>query len=107
MNSKRALFAWSWTKAKSIGAAARDLDLTETALREWVKRAHADRTHGRTGLTTAEREELARLRKQVRVLEEERDIVKNQSRAVACPTCAAETPRGTLAGPALWPSAFW
>jgi hypothetical protein len=50
---------------------------------------------------------LARLRKQVRVLEEERDIVKNQSRAVACPTCAAETPRGTLAGPALWPSAFW
>ena len=63
-------------EGKSIGAAARDLDLTETALREWVKRARADRTHGRTGLTTAEREELARLRKQVRVLEEERDILK-------------------------------
>ena len=55
---------------------ARDLDLTETALREWVKRARADRTHGRTGLTTAEREELARLRKENRILQEERDILK-------------------------------
>ena len=34
---------------KSVGAVARDLDLTETALREWVKRARADRTKGRTG----------------------------------------------------------
>ena len=39
---------------------ARDLDLTETALREWVNRARADRTGGKTGLTTTEREELAR-----------------------------------------------
>ena len=37
-------------EGKSVGAAARDLDLTETALREWVKRAQADRTKGRTGL---------------------------------------------------------
>ena len=48
----------------------------ETALREWVKRARADRTHGKTGLTTAEREELARLRKEVRILREEREILK-------------------------------
>src|SRR6185295_643716 len=61
---------------KTVGAVARDLDLTETALREWVKRARADRTHGRTGLTTAEREELARLRKEVRTLAEEREILK-------------------------------
>ena len=40
-------------EGKSVGAVARDLDLTETALREWVKRAQADRTKGRTGLTTA------------------------------------------------------
>ena len=63
-------------EGKTVGAAARDLDLTETALREWVKRARADRTHGRTGLTTAEREELTRLRKEVRVLAEEREILK-------------------------------
>ena len=55
---------------------ARDLDLTETALREWVKRARADRTHGRTGLTTMEREELARLRKENRELRTEREILK-------------------------------
>lgn len=63
-------------EGKTVGAAARDLDLTETALRDWVKRARADRTHGRTGLTTAEREELARLRKESRILQEERDIPK-------------------------------
>jgi transposase len=63
-------------EGKTVGAAARDLDLTETALREWVKRAHADRTNGRTGLTTAEREELARLRKENRILREEREILK-------------------------------
>ena len=45
-------------------------------MREWVKRARADRTHGRTGLTSAEREELTRLRKEVRILAEEREILK-------------------------------
>ena len=63
-------------EGQSVGAVARDLDLTETALREWVKRARADRTKGRTGLTTAEREELARLRKENRILQEEREILK-------------------------------
>jgi hypothetical protein len=36
------------------------MDLTETAVRELVKRARADRTHSRTGLTTAERDEKPR-----------------------------------------------
>ena len=60
----------------SVGSVARDLDLTETALREWVNRTRADRTKGKTGLTTAEREELARLRKEVRILREEREILR-------------------------------
>ncbi len=64
-------------EGKSVGAVGRDLALTETALREWVKRAQADRTKGRTGLTTAEREELARLRKENRQLRLEREILKN------------------------------
>jgi transposase len=63
-------------EGKPVTAVAHDLDLTETALREWVKRARADRTHGRTGLTTAEREELARLRKENRELRTEREILK-------------------------------
>jgi transposase len=63
-------------EGKTVGAAARDLDLTETALREWVRRAQADRSKGRTGLTLAEREELARLRKEVRELRTEREIFK-------------------------------
>ena len=41
-----------------------------------MKRARADRTHGKTSLTTAEREELARLRKENRILREEREILK-------------------------------
>jgi transposase len=52
------------------------LDLTVSALRNWVERARADRTKGRTGLTTAEREELSTLRKKVRELQMERDILK-------------------------------
>jgi transposase len=72
-------------EGKSVAAVARDLDLTETAVREWVKRAQADRTHGRTGLTTAEREELARLRKENRELWTEREILKKFSWATAHP----------------------
>jgi transposase len=61
---------------KSIPSVARDLDLTESTLRTWVERARANRTHGRTGLTTAEREELAQLRKENRELRTEREILK-------------------------------
>ena len=64
-------------EGKSVGAVARDLDLTETALRTWVHRARVNRTRGRTGLTTAEREELAQLRTENRQLRLEREILKN------------------------------
>ena len=60
----------------TASSVARDLDLTESNLRVWVDRARADRTHGKTGLTTAEREELARLRRENRILQEEREILK-------------------------------
>ena len=63
-------------EGKSVTAVARELDLVPSALGHWVKQAQADRTKGRTGLTTAEREELARLRKENRILAEERDILK-------------------------------
>ena len=63
-------------EGRTVGAVARELDLTASALRQWVERARADRTGGKSGLTTAEREELARLRKELRIVQEERDILK-------------------------------
>ena len=64
-------------EGQTVGRVSRDLDLTESALRNWVDRARADRTQGRTGLTTEEREELRRLRKENRRLRVERDVLKN------------------------------
>ncbi len=62
---------------RSVGQVAKDLDLTETALREWVRRADIDAGNGPPGaLTTAEREELSRLRRENKRLQMERDILK-------------------------------
>ncbi len=62
---------------KSIGAVAKELDLTETAVRAWVHQAEVDAGRGPAGaLTTAESEELSQLRKRVKTLEMEREILK-------------------------------
>ena len=62
---------------KSVGTVCRELDLTETAVRRWLKQAEVDSGLGPTGaLTTAEREELSELRKKVRTLEMAREILK-------------------------------
>ena len=62
---------------RSIPQVARDLDLTETAVREWVKQAKVDRGDGPPdALTSSEREELRRLRREVRQLREDRAILK-------------------------------
>ena len=62
---------------KGIPEVARDLDLTESALRLWVHQAKVDRGQGKPGeLTTVEREELQRLRREVKDLRIEREILK-------------------------------
>lgn len=63
---------------RSISQIARELDLTEAALREWVKRAEIDAAGPMPGgpLTSQEREELQRLRRQVKTLAMEREILK-------------------------------
>jgi transposase len=62
---------------KSIAMVARELDLTETALRCWVQQAEVEVGRGRDGvLTTDERTELVQLRREVRTLRMERDILK-------------------------------
>jgi transposase len=63
------------TSGKSVGQICRELDLTETAVRRWLAQAEIDDGR-REGLTTAEREELTKLRRENRVLREERDILK-------------------------------
>jgi len=62
---------------RSVGQVARDFDLTETAVREWVKQAERDagaRVDG--GLTSAERQELIELRRECRRLREDVEILK-------------------------------
>lgn len=62
---------------KTPAQVAKELDLTETALREWVKRADADAGVGTPGvLTTEERQELSRLRRENKTLRMEREILK-------------------------------
>lgn len=64
---------------RNVSQVSKEYDLGETAVRRWVRQAEID--HGaRPGVTSAEAEELARLRKQLREVTEERDILK---RAVA------------------------
>jgi len=60
---------------RTIGQVARDFDLTETAVRSWVRQAEID-TGEREGLTTEERQELTKLRRENRRLQEDVEILK-------------------------------
>jgi transposase len=62
---------------RSVGQVARDFDLTETAVREWVKQAERDEgTRDDGGLTSEERKEIAELRRENRRLREDVEILK-------------------------------
>jgi transposase len=62
---------------KSVSTVARELDLTETALRRWVVQAEIDAGRSSSGvLTTDERAELTQLRRENKTLRMERDILK-------------------------------
>jgi transposase len=62
---------------KSIAQVCRELDLTETAVRRWVAQSEVDAGRGATGVVTSEeREELRRLRRENTQLRMERDILK-------------------------------
>src|SRR4051794_36376263 len=65
------------TGGKTFAEVTEEFDLTETALREWVRRAEADAGKGPPdALTTSERAELVDLRKRLKRAEMERDILK-------------------------------
>ena len=61
---------------RSIAEIARDLSIAESCLRNWVKRDELDRGLRDDGLTTAEREELKRLRRENSRLRQEKEILR-------------------------------
>jgi transposase len=70
------------TSGKGIPQLAQDLGVSEQALRGWLKRTEIDAGRGQPGeLTSAEREELRRLRRENQVLRQEREILR---KAAAC-----------------------
>ena len=70
---------------RPISQVAKELGLTETSVREWVKRAEEEAGKGVGALTSAEREELTRLRREVRQVKMERDILKKAAAFFANP----------------------
>jgi len=64
---------------KTVGAVARELDLTPSARALWVRQAQAERTKGKSGLLREDREELARLRTENQSLRMEHDVLKKAS----------------------------
>ncbi|MCX4538620.1 transposase (plasmid) [Streptomyces sp. NBC_00841] len=73
---KRDAVALALSSDKTVTEVARDLGVSPEGLRGWVKQAKVDRGEGSAGaLTSAEREELAQLRRKVRELEKTVDIL--------------------------------
>ena len=61
---------------RSVGQVAKDFDLTETAVRAWVKQAELDAGSRSDGLTSDERAELVQLRRENRRLQQDNEILK-------------------------------
>lgn len=76
---------------RSINELAREFEPSANAIREWVKQAALDEGLRSDGLTTTEREELTRLRRENRMLREEREILAKAAAWFAQET--ATTPR--------------
>ena len=62
--------------AKSIRGLSRDLGVSDQTLRNWLRQGDLDAGRRTDGLTTAERDELRRLRAENRTLRMERDLLK-------------------------------
>ena len=69
---------------KSIPALAADLGISSEALRHWLRQADADAGRGQPGdLTSDERAELRRLRREVKTLQQEREILRKAAASFA------------------------
>jgi len=74
-------------------ALAREFEPTAQSIRQWVKQADLDEGRRADGLTTEEREELVRLRREVRTLRQEREILKKAAAWFAKETDSTPTTR--------------
>ena len=63
-------------REKPVAEIARDLGISDSCLRNWVRQADLDEGRRSDGLTTAEREELVALRRELRVAKMENEILK-------------------------------
>ena len=87
----------------------RKFEPSTQTIRNWVKQADRDEGRRADGLTAEEREEVRRLRREVKALREERDILRNCRARLGVPPAGPETLSAPMLGPARgqWPSAFW
>jgi transposase len=75
MTSKAMPYAWLDPGTGAFGATAHELRLSDTTLRQWMKQAALDAGQRHDGLTTEELAELRRLRRENRILKEEKEIL--------------------------------
>ena len=66
-------------REKPVGQIADDLGISDSCLRSWMKQADIDEGRRADGLTTAERDELVRLRRELKVKNMEIEILKRAS----------------------------
>jgi transposase len=78
---------------RSPEALSREFEPTAQSIRQWVKQADLDEGRRHDGLTTEEREELTRLRRENRVLREEREILKKAAAWFAQETTSSPAKR--------------
>lgn len=65
------------TSGKTVAQVAREMDLTESVLRNWIRQSEIDEKRSPRGpLTTEERAEMARLRRELKTVTMERDFLK-------------------------------
>ena len=62
--------------AATIRQVSEDVGVSQQTLRNWLRQADLDDGRRNDGLTSSEQEELGRLRRRVRVLEQEREILR-------------------------------
>ncbi len=84
------------SSGKPVAAIARDLGVSYETLRKWIRQAAFDAGERQDGLTSEEREELRRLRRENRILQEEREILKKAAALFAQETDSRQQRRSSL-----------